>query len=77
MVEVPAETLVTSPPSEDIVATPVALLFQVKLPPVVAFANCEVEPRQIAVDPVMAATVGSALTVKDAVTELVQLFELV
>jgi len=60
IVAVPAVTPVTTP-VDDTVAT--AVLDEVHVPPVVADANCVVEPEHTFVAPVIAATVGSALTV--------------
>ena len=59
MVRLPAETPVTTPPVP-IVAMAVLLLLQV--PPAVASERVIVEPVQTPVDPVMAPTVGRALT---------------
>jgi hypothetical protein len=74
IVVVPAVTPVTTPEA-DTVAT--AVLLDVQVPPVVADANCVVNPEQTIFAPVIAATVGNAFTVTTAVAVFVQLFEFV
>ena len=60
MVVLPALTAVTTPP-EFTLATAVLLL--IHPPPVVASVNVDVEPIHILVAPVIAVTVGVAITV--------------
>jgi hypothetical protein len=64
MVAVPAATPVTTP-EVDTIATEV--LLEDHVPPMVASPKVVVDPAQTEVVPVMAATVGSALTVTEAV----------
>jgi hypothetical protein len=64
MVAEPAATPETTP-EVDTVAT--AVLLEAHVPPVVASLRLVVDPAQTEVVPVMAATVGSALTETDAV----------
>jgi hypothetical protein len=64
-VAAPAETPVTVPVEELMVAMPVALLLHV--PPAVASARVMVELTQTDVGPVMLANVGDVFTVTEAV----------
>jgi hypothetical protein len=68
MVVVPAATPVMTPP--ETVATEV--LLEVQVPPAVASVRSVVDPAQTLVVPVMAATVGRALTVTVVLTLEVQ-----
>jgi hypothetical protein len=72
MVTDPDATPVTTPVEEFTVATAVLLLVQTPL--AVLFARVMVEFTQTCVAPVIAATVGSGLTVTDFVTVTGQLF---
>ena len=74
IVVVPAVTPVTTP---DVETDATAELLEDQVPPVVAEANCVVNPEHTFVAPVIAATVGNAFTVTTAVAVFVQLFEFV
>jgi len=74
IVVVPAVTPDTTPEAETVAAE---ALLEDQVPPVVAEANCVVNPEQTFVAPVIAATVGNAFTVTVAVAVFVQLFEFV
>jgi hypothetical protein len=69
MVADPAATPVTTP---EALTVAIAVLLEDQVPPAEASLRVVVEPTQTLVVPVMAATVGRALTVTPVVTAVVQ-----